>query len=117
MEISETAQIVTDKLKKDYRIKGSGGMLLLETIAKSLSEIEAAEKQMEADSGQKGLNVIHYGFTLDRFGTVVKHPGNDTVKVATNKILACMKQLGIEIEKGNSKEIKSPLEKLMSKSA
>jgi len=105
MEISENAQIIIEKLKRDYKIKGIAGVVLLDSIGSSLTEIEEAEKQLKEDSGQKGITLVHYGFILDRFGDKKRHPATTIIKDAKSNIVQCLKAMGVEVELGNGKDL------------
>lgn len=86
MELSKEAQDWIDKIREEFKIEDSGGLLILQNIGKSYDTIKACEAEIEKDGW-----VI-----LDRFDQKKAHPAANILRDAKSSMMQCLKQLGLE---------------------
>lgn len=117
MNVQESIPEIIKKFKNEHNLKSKTADRVLDLIGEALKQIESAKTTMEEDAelDKIGLGKTPYGFTLNRFGEKKIHPGIDIIQKAENSIRSNLRQLGIQIEKGEEKKKESGLRAMMTK--
>jgi hypothetical protein len=103
-------QTIINQIKDQYDINKDIFDLLFNQIDGSLKIIESAENTMLYDSDlirenpQKGAYKVPYGFTEDRFGTRIVHPGVKMKLDGEKSLIACLNKLKIDVDKTEKKK-------------
>ena len=86
MKLSRKATEIYNKIKNEYSIDDSPGLLLLRTGMEAYDEMRAAQKEVN------GKPVFH-----DRFGQPAEHPGCKVVRASRTQMIAAFRALKLDL--------------------